>query len=798
MADVKLSQIASGGAYNPATDTLIAVRSGPSDVRVTLGSAATQATSAFLQAANNLSDLSNAATARTNLGLGTAALSNTSAFLQPGNNLSDVSNPATARGNLGLNTPEVTIATASTTNLGAGGSPNVLVNGSGTIASFGSSASLNATDYALRFNAAVTLTHSSALICPNAVDLSVVANDYVRARYLGSGNWIILDVFQYGAGSGSLNPSGSITTGSLPYWVSGTTLGTGNLSGDISTSGGLVTTIGANKVTFGMMATSTANSLGGYNGSGNYSNVTLATNSNLKITGGTLGINAQIFNVKDYGALGDDSTNDNTAFTNCIAAAAAASAGGIVYIPQGKYILTTQFSTTLATGKSLFFVGDGPNVSILKWTTATGGFSITFTSGALDAGLVGAEGLMFKTLTAGGGTGLSLISGNAPNPGPIKRIFNCVFAGNQSTTYWTNGVLLDGCTFVSILDTKFGGILSAGSYFGVGVQIQNSQSTHAVEPAFNQCRFWLLATGINVTSEIEGMLVCNTVLAAVTIGINWVQSSPAVGLPLLKVTGCHIDAVTYCIHARNIVQMVICDNLLYQNSAGAFSAVFVDNTVNSGTSDNNMICNNVIIGLGGGSSNGIVTLLATYNMICNNRIDNCTTGIWLQATTTNCTVKGNQITNFSGNAVLDSGTANNVISSLAGMGALVYQTLAQSIPNASATTLTYNAAAYDPLGLWNSSTTFTVPAGVTKIKISAGIGMASGTPLTLNIRKNGTTFPGQPNIAVTGLTTNLTTASTVLQVSAGDTFTSVTVQSSGGSINTNGSNVCWFAIEIIG
>lgn len=56
----------------------------------------------LLVAANNLSDLLNPATARTNLGLGSAATLAATAFLQPVNNLSDVANAATSRTNLGL------------------------------------------------------------------------------------------------------------------------------------------------------------------------------------------------------------------------------------------------------------------------------------------------------------------------------------------------------------------------------------------------------------------------------------------------------------------------------------------------------------------------------------------------------------------------------------------------------------------------------------------------------------------------------------------------------------------------
>jgi hypothetical protein len=67
----------------------------------------------YLLATNNLSDLSNAATARTNLGLGTAATSAATAFAQTANNLSDLASASTARTNLGL-------GGAATENVGTG------------------------------------------------------------------------------------------------------------------------------------------------------------------------------------------------------------------------------------------------------------------------------------------------------------------------------------------------------------------------------------------------------------------------------------------------------------------------------------------------------------------------------------------------------------------------------------------------------------------------------------------------------------------------------------------------------
>ena len=53
---------------------------------------------------NGGTNATTAGAARTNLGLGTASTQATSAFLQPGNNLSDVSAASTSRTNLGLGT----------------------------------------------------------------------------------------------------------------------------------------------------------------------------------------------------------------------------------------------------------------------------------------------------------------------------------------------------------------------------------------------------------------------------------------------------------------------------------------------------------------------------------------------------------------------------------------------------------------------------------------------------------------------------------------------------------------------
>jgi hypothetical protein len=77
-----------------------------------LGSISTRNSNEFLSVANNLSDLGNTGTARTNLGLTSTATTPLANLLQAANNLSDLANTATARTNLGLTSTATTLLTA--------------------------------------------------------------------------------------------------------------------------------------------------------------------------------------------------------------------------------------------------------------------------------------------------------------------------------------------------------------------------------------------------------------------------------------------------------------------------------------------------------------------------------------------------------------------------------------------------------------------------------------------------------------------------------------------------------------
>jgi hypothetical protein len=82
----------------------------------------------------------------------------------------------------------VSIASASTVNIGAAASNNITITGTTTITAFDSIAA--GAERTVVFAAALTLTHSgTSLILPGAANITTVAGDTATFLSLGSGNW---------------------------------------------------------------------------------------------------------------------------------------------------------------------------------------------------------------------------------------------------------------------------------------------------------------------------------------------------------------------------------------------------------------------------------------------------------------------------------------------------------------------------------------------------------------------------------------------------------------------------------
>lgn len=92
-----------------------------------------------------------------------------------------------------------------------------------------------------------------------------------------------------------------------------------------------------------------------------------------------------VFNVKDYGALGDGTTDDAPAVQAAITAAGAVK--GSVYAPAGIYVI----GTSLSISQPLSLVGAGQEATIFKAKTALNDYVLKFSGGTAGVGIFGAH-----------------------------------------------------------------------------------------------------------------------------------------------------------------------------------------------------------------------------------------------------------------------------------------------------------------------------------------------------------------------------------------------------------------------
>lgn len=247
-------------------------------------------------------------------------------------------------------------------------------------------------------------------------------------------------------------------------------------------------------------------------------------------------VNQLAFNVKEYGAVGDGTTDDTAAIQNAIDDASAAG-GGVVFFPQGAYKVT---SLTLESYVSLKGVGgayNSGNGSIIR-TAATSGDMLSYS---------GSAGLMSVTISdlrldgpgSGTGNGIRLQNtGGLSNPS-----VNIVFC-NVKIYWFTGGTGIEADNLiVSVFDNVTTEACNTGFYLNVGTSITMS-ACYA-----NSC----LSTGFNLKSMYYSTLNspaadgCGTAYLIDTCGSITLNSpgcewqNPTVASPAdgFKITGCH-------------------------------------------------------------------------------------------------------------------------------------------------------------------------------------------------------------------------------------------------------------------
>lgn len=134
----------------------------------------------------------------------------------------------------------------------------------------------------------------------------------------------------------------------------------------------------------------------------------------------------------------------------------------------------------------------------------------------------------------------------------------------------------------------------------------------------------------------------------------------------------------------------------------------------------------------------------------------------------------------------------------------------QSLTSGAAAVVSWDSANEDRGGFWGGSlptpapTKLIIPAGVKRVILTGGIkfdNSSGGGQRTVNIKKNGGDFYGQPNhtlpVAATASFVLMQCETQVITVAKGDYFELFGEQSSGGALDMVAGDNTWFAIWAI-
>lgn len=196
---------------------------------------------------------------------------------------------------------------------------------------------------------------------------------------------------------------------------------------------------------------------------------------------------APVFNVKNYGAIGDGAADDSTAVIATIAAAYAAG-GGTVYFPVGTYKILSQLLIPNNSGAPYYeqvplrLLGDGPSI-IAAHDVTNGGSILDLRNNAATAKIdtrgFGYLEMARLTLTDGGTDAAAFLFTTQTT----LHIHDCAFWGNtvgsNSVSSKNDAIILGGT------DSTFNNTATS-AFAGYGTVIENNYFTNCKRAIFGQ------------------------------------------------------------------------------------------------------------------------------------------------------------------------------------------------------------------------------------------------------------------------------------------------------------------------
>ena len=240
-----------------------------------------------------------------------------------------------------------------------------------------------------------------------------------------------------------------------------------------------------------------------------------------------------VFNVKDFGAVGNNSTNDYDAFLAAITAQQLAGLGSVVYVPSGVYILNTRL--VISNDKPLVIIGDGQTSRIaaagmggfLKVTASAGGANHEFRDFRISCNVPNA-------------TAIETIGSPLTSSHEAKQLYvHNVLFDYGTVASWEKGLLLTAANNGVISDCVFRGTISGSNGTGNGIELVG----FTVNLAITNCSFFAWEYGIYCPVYQEGLFVTGCFIIQVKYGVYWASDHASeLRSAQLVVTSTHVDA----------------------------------------------------------------------------------------------------------------------------------------------------------------------------------------------------------------------------------------------------------------
>lgn len=486
-------------------------------------------------------------------------------------------------------------------------------------------------------------------------------------------------------------------------------------------------------------------------------------------------INGAPYNVLDYGAVADGSTDDYAAIQAAITAAVDAG-GGTVYIPSGTYKVDSSLSLDANAMSRPYFnvyiVGAGMGTTVLDFTGTTG-----TEDGIRVIGWGGRFGISDLTVKNAERHGIYINATNDAASWCHRFHITNVHSDNNGGS----GFYLGQCYMADFVGLEASNNASYGFYIG----------GFSTSLTFEQCWAGGDAAYPVAGNRNSGWYINNTIYSAfIGCGSDY---NAGVGF---RVTNCSAVTFNGCGTESNTQEGWYISSSSPGSATTQTSGISLNSCFgyNNGTSGRSTYAN--FLGAVSGSGIDIYMSLTNCTDLNNGNtysvVFNGASG-YVRCDLLNCAFK--TTVTKSGSVILYDRTRSGYV-------ATASRLTNTNIPNASDATVQMNYWVTNEINATFTGGGITVPAGVNRVRLTAGVSWNTNSVgyRYMTIYLNGAGFWGNGSLKIPGEGyTQMTTTTAYVDVSQGDYFELRVNQNSGGSLAVLGNDYATFLqMEVIG